>query len=111
VGNIEDVTLYSGRQLSNSLVDFGFAAGGNDDRCVSRSRDVNLPLVCRSSFRRSTFLRRWLDLHAPEASVICASAMWGVLTTELLAPALRQLRKNWPHLLVSFVQNTSEGFF
>jgi DNA-binding transcriptional LysR family regulator len=35
----------------------------------------------------------------------------GVLTTELLAPALRQLRQRWPALRVSFVQNTSEGFF
>jgi len=35
----------------------------------------------------------------------------GVLTTELLAPALRQLRKNWPDLRISFVQNTSQGFF
>jgi DNA-binding transcriptional LysR family regulator len=34
----------------------------------------------------------------------------GVLTTELLAPALRQLRKNWPDLRISFVQNTSQGF-
>lgn len=35
----------------------------------------------------------------------------GVLTTELLAPTLRQLRKNRPDLRISFVQNTSEGFF
>jgi len=35
----------------------------------------------------------------------------GVLTTELLAPALRQLRRNWPDLRISFVQNTSQGFF
>jgi DNA-binding transcriptional LysR family regulator len=35
----------------------------------------------------------------------------GVLTTELLAPALRQLREKWPDLLVSFTQNTSAGFF
>jgi DNA-binding transcriptional LysR family regulator len=35
----------------------------------------------------------------------------GVLTTELLAPALRQVRIKWPDLRVSFVQNTSEGFF
>src|SRR5580704_9118046 len=35
----------------------------------------------------------------------------GVLTTELLAPALRQVRKKWPDLRVSFAQNTSEGFF
>jgi LysR family transcriptional regulator, benzoate and cis,cis-muconate-responsive activator of ben and cat genes len=35
----------------------------------------------------------------------------GVLTTELLAPALRKLRKNWPKVRLSFVQNTSEGFF
>ena len=35
----------------------------------------------------------------------------GVLTTEILAPALREVRKKWPDLRVSFVQNTSEGFF
>jgi DNA-binding transcriptional LysR family regulator len=35
----------------------------------------------------------------------------GVLTTELLAPALRQLRKDSPDFRLSFVQNTSEGFF
>jgi len=35
----------------------------------------------------------------------------GVLTTELLAPALRKVRQQWPDLRISFVQNTSEGFF
>src|ERR1700737_2513460 len=35
----------------------------------------------------------------------------GALTTELVAPALRQLRKNWPDLRLSFVENTSQGFF
>jgi DNA-binding transcriptional LysR family regulator len=35
----------------------------------------------------------------------------GVLTTEVIAPALRRLRKHWPDLRVSAVQNTSEGFF
>ena len=35
----------------------------------------------------------------------------GVLFTELVAPALRQLRKNWPDLRLSFVQNASQGLF
>jgi DNA-binding transcriptional LysR family regulator len=35
----------------------------------------------------------------------------GVLTTEVIAPALRRLRKHWPNLRLSAVQNTSEGFF
>jgi hypothetical protein len=35
----------------------------------------------------------------------------GVLTTEVIAPALRRLRKDWPNLRLSVVQNTSEGFF
>jgi LysR family transcriptional regulator, benzoate and cis,cis-muconate-responsive activator of ben and cat genes len=35
----------------------------------------------------------------------------GVLTTEVIAPALRQLRKHWPNLRLSAVHNTSEGFF
>ncbi len=35
----------------------------------------------------------------------------GVLTTEVIAPALRQLRKHWPNLRLSAAQNTSEGFF
>ena len=35
----------------------------------------------------------------------------GVLATELVAPALRQLRKNWPDLRLSFVQDTPQGFF
>jgi DNA-binding transcriptional LysR family regulator len=35
----------------------------------------------------------------------------GVLTTEVIAPALRRLRKRWPNLRLSAVQNTSEGFF
>jgi DNA-binding transcriptional LysR family regulator len=35
----------------------------------------------------------------------------GVLTTEVIAPALRRLRKHWPNLRVSTVHNTSEGFF
>ena len=35
----------------------------------------------------------------------------GVLTTEVIAPALRRLRKLWPNLRLSAVQNTSEGFF
>jgi DNA-binding transcriptional LysR family regulator len=35
----------------------------------------------------------------------------GVLTTEVIAPALRRLRKLWPNLRLSVVQNTSEGFF
>ena len=35
----------------------------------------------------------------------------GVLTTEVIAPALRRLRKHWPNLRLSVVQNTSEGFF
>ena len=35
----------------------------------------------------------------------------GVLTTEVIAPALRRLRQEWPNLRLSSVQNTSEGFF
>jgi len=35
----------------------------------------------------------------------------GVLTTEVIAPALRRLRKHWRNLRLSAVQNTSEGFF
>jgi len=35
----------------------------------------------------------------------------GVLFTELVAPVLRQLRKNWPDLRISFVQNTAQGLF
>jgi LysR family nitrogen assimilation transcriptional regulator len=35
----------------------------------------------------------------------------GVLTTEVIAPALRRLRQDWPNLRLSNVQNTSEGFF
>jgi DNA-binding transcriptional LysR family regulator len=35
----------------------------------------------------------------------------GVLFTELVAPALRQLRKTWPDLRISFVQNTAQGLF
>jgi DNA-binding transcriptional LysR family regulator len=35
----------------------------------------------------------------------------GVATTEILLPALRTLRKQWPDLRLSFFQNTSEGFF
>jgi DNA-binding transcriptional LysR family regulator len=35
----------------------------------------------------------------------------GVLFTELAGPALRQLRKTWPDLRLSFVQNTSQGLF
>lgn len=35
----------------------------------------------------------------------------GLLTTEVIAPALRRLRKHWPNLRLSAVQNTSEGFF
>src|SRR5580700_11523899 len=35
----------------------------------------------------------------------------GALTTEVIAPALRRLRKHWPNLRLSAVQNTSEGFF
>jgi DNA-binding transcriptional LysR family regulator len=35
----------------------------------------------------------------------------GALTTEVIAPALRRLRKNWPNLRLTAVQNTSEGFF
>jgi hypothetical protein len=45
VGNIEDVTHYSRRQLSNSLVDFGFAAGGNDDRGAFAGRSFG---CCKS---------------------------------------------------------------
>ena len=35
----------------------------------------------------------------------------GALTAEVIAPALRRLRQHWPDLRLSFVQNTSEGFF
>jgi DNA-binding transcriptional LysR family regulator len=35
----------------------------------------------------------------------------GALTTEVIAPALRRLRQEWPNLRLSSVQNTSEGFF
>ena len=35
----------------------------------------------------------------------------GVLTTEVIAPALRRLRKDWPNLRLLAFQNTSEGFF
>jgi DNA-binding transcriptional LysR family regulator len=35
----------------------------------------------------------------------------GVATTEVLLPALRTLRKEWPDLRLSFFQNTSQGFF
>jgi DNA-binding transcriptional LysR family regulator len=35
----------------------------------------------------------------------------GVLTTQLVAPALRQLRKNCMDLRLSFVQNTAQGLF
>jgi DNA-binding transcriptional LysR family regulator len=35
----------------------------------------------------------------------------GVLTTQLVEPALRQLRKNWMDLRLSFVQNTAQGLF
>ena len=35
----------------------------------------------------------------------------GILTTEVIAPALRRLRQTWPQLRLSTVQNTSEGFF
>ena len=35
----------------------------------------------------------------------------GALTTEVIAPALRRLRKHWPNLRLAAVQNTSEGFF
>jgi DNA-binding transcriptional LysR family regulator len=35
----------------------------------------------------------------------------GVLFTELVAPTLRQLRKTWPDLRISFVQNTAQGLF
>jgi DNA-binding transcriptional LysR family regulator len=34
----------------------------------------------------------------------------GVLTTEVIAPALRQLRKHWPNFRLSVVQNTAAGF-
>jgi LysR family transcriptional regulator, benzoate and cis,cis-muconate-responsive activator of ben and cat genes len=36
---------------------------------------------------------------------------WGMLTTEVIAPTLRRLRQEWPSLRLSYVQNTSEGFF
>src|ERR1700745_2914051 len=35
----------------------------------------------------------------------------GILTTEVIAPTLRRLRKDWPNLRLSAVQNTSEGLF
>jgi DNA-binding transcriptional LysR family regulator len=35
----------------------------------------------------------------------------GVLTTEVLAPALRMLRQRGPDLRLTFYQNTSQGFF
>jgi DNA-binding transcriptional LysR family regulator len=35
----------------------------------------------------------------------------GVLTTEVLAPALRRMRKEWPNLRLTVTQNTSEAFF
>jgi len=35
----------------------------------------------------------------------------GVLTTEVLAPGLRQLWKRWSNLRFTIVQNTAEGFF
>ena len=35
----------------------------------------------------------------------------GALTTQVIAPALRRLSQHWPDLRLSFVQNTSEGFF
>ena len=35
----------------------------------------------------------------------------GAVTTEVIAPALRRLRQEWPNLQLSSVQNTSEGFF
>ena len=35
----------------------------------------------------------------------------GALTTEVIAPALRRLRQEWPNLRLSSIQNTSEGFF
>src|ERR1700733_3935532 len=35
----------------------------------------------------------------------------GAVTTEVIAPALRRLREEWPNLRLSSVQNTSEGFF
>src|SRR5215469_1728044 len=34
----------------------------------------------------------------------------GVLTTEVLAPALRRVRKEWPNLRLTITQNTSEAF-
>jgi hypothetical protein len=38
--DVEDVTLRAGRQLSNRLVDLGFAAGGNDNRCAFPGRGL-----------------------------------------------------------------------
>jgi DNA-binding transcriptional LysR family regulator len=35
----------------------------------------------------------------------------GALTTEVIAPALRRLRTQWPDLRLADVTNTSEGFF
>jgi DNA-binding transcriptional LysR family regulator len=35
----------------------------------------------------------------------------GVLTPEVIAPALRRLRKHWPNLRLSVAENPSEGFF
>jgi DNA-binding transcriptional LysR family regulator len=35
----------------------------------------------------------------------------GVATTDVLAPAVRTLRKEWPNLRLTFHQNTSQGFF
>ena len=35
----------------------------------------------------------------------------GALTTEVLAPALRRLRDQWPNLRLSITQSTSEAFF
>jgi hypothetical protein len=35
-GDIERVTLGAGRQLSDGLIDLGFAAGGYDDRCAPK---------------------------------------------------------------------------
>jgi DNA-binding transcriptional LysR family regulator len=35
----------------------------------------------------------------------------GIMTTEILAPALRALRRDRPQLRLTFFQNTSQGFF
>jgi DNA-binding transcriptional LysR family regulator len=35
----------------------------------------------------------------------------GVATTDVLAPAVRTLRKEWSNLRLTFYQNTSQGFF